>query len=79
MANNNKKHKQINKQTNRKREKQNEKNITITTTTNTETNIQSLASYSPQHVLHRRYYLAIAQMTSTRKAYIFSLLGIIIK
>ena len=76
MTNNNKKHKQINKQTNRKIEKQNEKNKTITTTANTQTNIQSLASYSPQHVLH---YLAIAQMTSTRKVYIFSLLGIMIK
>ena len=40
---------------------------------------QSQASYSLQHILHRRYYLAITQMTSARKAYIPCLFGIIIK
>ena len=40
---------------------------------------QPKASYSLQHILQRRYYLAIAQMASTRKTYIPCLLGIIIK
>ena len=48
---------------------------TIITTRNTQTYTQSQASYSLQHILHRRYYLSIAQMTSTRKAYIPSLLA----
>ena len=39
------------------------------------TNLQPQASYSLQHILHRRYYLAIAQMTSIRKDYNPCLLG----
>ena len=69
-TNSNNKQKQINKQENRKTELQ---NITITATGNT--NLQSQASYSLQHILHRRYYLAIPQMTSIRKDYNPCLLG----
>ena len=45
------------------------------------TNLHTIKSklFSIAHILHRRYYLAIAQITSARKAYIFCLFGITIK
>ena len=49
------------------------KNITaarLIASTNTQTYKESQTSYSLYHILHRRYYLAIAQITYTRKPYI---------
>ena len=62
-------------QTNRKTECKD----TLKIKKNNKTYTQSQPSYSLQHILHRRHYLAITQMTSPRKAYTPCLFGIIIK
>ena len=68
--------------TNEQTEKQDNRIKNITTITNVHKlthNHKQVIFSSMYYTEGRRYYLAIAQMTSTRKVYVPCLLGVIIK